>query len=88
MGVLRDAVRAPQPPTNRAPNEPTRSICAQESIFCAKFGLFWAKNPNFCGRKGKFWYPWFCLLYVVGVQSEFGACISINILEGALHFTF
>ena len=29
-----------------------------------------------------------CLLYVVGAQSEFGACVSINILEGALHFIF
>ena len=33
-------------PTNRAPNEPARPICAQESILWAKFGL----NPNFYGR--------------------------------------
>ena len=40
-------------PTNRAPNEPARPICAQESIFSAKFG----KKPLFYGRKQKFWYP-------------------------------
>ena len=55
--MLRDTARAPQPPTNRAPNEPKRPTCAQESIFWAKFGLFWAKNPNLYGRKQTFWYP-------------------------------
>ena len=39
---------APQPPTNGAPNEPARPICAQEIIF-------WAKNPNFYRWKQKFW---------------------------------
>ena len=34
-------------PNNRAPNEPTKPISAQESIFWAKFGRIWAKNPNF-----------------------------------------
>ena len=57
MGVLRDTARAPQPPITRAPNEPARPICAQESIFWAKFCLILAKNPNFYGRKQKFWYP-------------------------------
>ena len=44
-------------PINRAPNEPTRPICAQERLFLAKFCRFWAKNPNFYGRTQKFWYP-------------------------------
>ena len=34
-------------PTKRAPNEPARPICAQESIFWAKFCRFWAKNLIF-----------------------------------------
>ena len=44
-------------PTNRIPNEPERPICAQESIFWARFGRFGAKNPTFDGRKLKFLYP-------------------------------
>ena len=44
-------------PTNKAPNELARPICDQESIFWAKFGRFWAKNPNLYRRKQKFWYP-------------------------------
>ena len=43
--------------TNRAPNEPARPKCAQESIFSGKNGHFWAKNPDFYGRKQKFLYP-------------------------------
>ena len=54
MGVLRETARAPQPPTNRAPNEPLRPICAQESIFLGKNGRFWAKHPNYFGREQKF----------------------------------
>ena len=38
-------------PTNRASNEPARPICAQESIFWAKVGSFWAKNLIFYRRK-------------------------------------
>ena len=34
-------------PTNRAPNEPARSVCAQESMFWGKKGCFWAKHPNY-----------------------------------------
>ena len=34
-------------PTSMAPNETGRPIRAHESIFWAKFGLFWAKNPDF-----------------------------------------
>ena len=49
--------RATTPKTNRAPNELARPVCAQESIFWAKFGLFGAKNPYLYGRKQKFWYP-------------------------------
>ena len=48
-------------------NEPARPLCAQESIF-------WAKNPNFYGRKQKFWYPRNgkttlapCSMFVVGM---------------------
>ena len=37
--------------TNRAPNEPARPLCAQESILWAKFGRFWAKNPNLYGSQ-------------------------------------
>ena len=44
-------------PTNRAPNEPARLICAQESIFLDKNGRFWAKHPNYVERGQKFWYP-------------------------------
>ena len=44
-------------PTNRAPNEPPRPICAQESIFGGKNGHFWAKHPNYVEREQKFWYP-------------------------------
>ena len=36
-------------PTNRAPNEPARSVCAQESMFWGKNGCFWAKHPNYLG---------------------------------------
>ena len=54
IGVLRDTARAPQPPTDRAPNEPVWPICAQERIFWAKFGRFWAKNLNFTGGDKSF----------------------------------
>ena len=37
-------------PTNRAPNEPAMNKNA-------KFGHFWAKNPNFYLRNQKFCYP-------------------------------
>ena len=46
MGVLQNTNQ----PTNRAPNEPARPICAQESIF-------WGNNPNYFGKEQKFWYP-------------------------------
>ena len=48
---MRETVRAKttNQPTNRAPNEPARPICAQESIF-------WAKNSNVYRWKQKFWY--------------------------------
>ena len=39
-----------QPPTNRAPNEPAMDKNA-------KFGGFWAKNPNHYWRNQKFWDP-------------------------------
>ena len=32
-------------------------LCAQESIFWAKFDQILAQNPNFYMRKQKFWYP-------------------------------
>ena len=38
-------------PINRAPNEPTRPIYAQESIFWGKNGCFWAKHPYYFGRE-------------------------------------
>ena len=44
-------------PTKREPIEPARPICAQESIFWAKFGRFGAKKPDFYQRKQKLWYP-------------------------------
>ena len=44
-------------PTNRAPNEPARPLCAQESIFWSKNGRFRAKHPYYVGREQKFWYP-------------------------------
>ena len=43
--LARYSLRATTPKTNRAPNEPARPVCAQESIFWAKFGLFGTKNP-------------------------------------------
>ena len=36
-------------PTNRAPNEPARPMCAQENIFWGKNGRFRAMHPNFMG---------------------------------------
>ena len=46
-------------PTNqqkRAPNEPARPICAQESVFWGKNGRFGAKHPNYFVREQKLWY--------------------------------
>ena len=54
VGVLRDTARAPQPPSNRAPNEPARPFCAQESIFWGKSDRFWAKNLIFKGGRKSF----------------------------------
>ena len=54
IGVLRDAARVPQPPTN----QPTGHQMNQEYMFWAKFGRFWAKNPNLYLREEQnFWYP-------------------------------
>ena len=44
-------------PTNSAPNEPARPICAQESIFWGKNWPFLGQNPKIYWRKQKFWYP-------------------------------
>ena len=44
-------------PTNRVLNEAAGPMCAQESIFWAKFGRFWAKIPHFYGRKQNFLHP-------------------------------
>ena len=37
-------------------NGPKMPIFDQKYQFWAKFGRFWAKNPNFHGSKQKFWY--------------------------------
>ena len=37
--------------TSRAPNDPARPICAQESIFWGKDGCFWAKHPYYFWRE-------------------------------------
>ena len=42
--VLRDTARAPQPPTNRAPNEPAGPIRAQKAMFWGKMAVL---GPNF-----------------------------------------
>ena len=46
--------RAPQPPTNRAPNEPTRPMWPRKHIL-GQNG-FWANHPNYFVREQKFWY--------------------------------
>ena len=60
-GVLRDTARAPQPPTNPPTgHQISRQGLAQNDQKCrfwAKFGCYWAKNPNSYWRKQKFWYP-------------------------------
>ena len=43
--------------TNQQGHQMNRPICAQERIFWAKFGLSWAKNPNFNKRKQKLCHP-------------------------------
>ena len=54
IGVLRNAARVPQPPTD----QPTGHQMNQEYMFWAKFGRFWAKNPNWYLREEQnFWYP-------------------------------
>ena len=52
---MRYTARAPQAPTNRAPNEPASPICAKKSIFLGKNGRFWAKHFEW---EQKFWYPY------------------------------
>ena len=53
---LRQPMRHNHQPTNRAPNEPARLKCAQESIFWVKYDRFGAKHPNYFGRAQKIWY--------------------------------
>ena len=58
---MRDTACAPQPPTNQPKRyQISRQGQAQNEQKChfrAIFGLFWAKNPNFCRRNQKFCHP-------------------------------
>ena len=58
---MRDTARPPQPTTNPPLGHQMRrqglAQNDQKYQFRAKFGRFWAKNPNFYWRKQKFWYP-------------------------------
>ena len=51
IGVLRDTARVPKPPTNPPTGQQmSRQGLAQNDQKCqfqAKFGRFWAKNPNY-----------------------------------------
>ena len=50
----------------------------QKCTFWAKFGYFWAKNPNFNERKQKLWYPQkgkttrylVCIVFLVGCGTN------------------
>ena len=77
---MRDTAGAPQPPTNPPKgHKMSRQGLAQNEQKCqfqAKFGRFWAKNPNFYWRKQKFCYPrkGLSIYYVIrdwGVSSRF-----------------
>ena len=57
---MRDTARAPQPPqktlTGHKMSRQGLAKNEQKCHFLAKFGLFWAKNPNFYQRNQKFFH--------------------------------